>query len=615
MLAYLKNDGKRTLTLNAFKGLDRRENAPPGSFARMLNGTLQSSPSVSSRPPRGGRTDRPEENETAFAAFEYSGRCLVTKRPYGAEFEYLLRKNGKVYSICVTNEYLRDGMPDREQKALLVGKYLLLLPLGSYLDLDALPEQPDPSDSYGGSVKIDSQWATYPRFCLSNADGEPVPGILFSPEEPSDTDRIWVDTSGSIPVMKKYSAKSGEWEQVKKTYVRIEGIWEKNGEIPAAGEKMRFVNTGCGLDGVKRLVKCDTGEEDPTGKVNGYFVVEGIIPRNYTDERPFPVSMYRAIPEMDHVIECGNRLWGCRYGENDEGEFVNEIYASSPGTFDRFCLFEGLSTDSFISSRGSPGPFTGAVNYFGVPVFFKEDLMVKVHGTVPQTYQVSDLPSRGVKPGCARSLCTVGQKLYYMSSSGVTVYDGGLPVGIGEELGDLSKVSYAAAARSGDLYCLSVRENSGRALLYVYDTKKGLWSMEDDANALFFTGGRELCFFDGEGLRAACGKNGEKEVSWSFETGKLDCGIEESKYVSSLSARVSMPSGSVAEFFVRFDGEGEWRKVRTAYGRGVQTLFAFVRPKKCACFEIRISGRGPFRLDSLKVRFGSGGERGSGIGE
>ena len=73
------------------------------------------------------------------------------------------------------------------------------------------------------------------------------------------------------------------------------------------------------------------------------------------DSRPSP---RRSVPEMDFVIESGNRLWGCKYGVVD-GKAVNEIYASKLGDFKNWNCYAGRSTDSYVATRGSDGPFTG----------------------------------------------------------------------------------------------------------------------------------------------------------------------------------------------------------------------------------------------------------------
>ena len=81
---------------------------------------------------------------------------------------------------------------------------------------------------------------------------------------------------------------------------------------------------GAGKEGVTIYVS--TGYAAPTkvdlNDITGSYVVTKII------------------PAMDYVIECGNRLWGCRYGQNNNGEFVNEIYASALGDFKTWYKFE-----------------------------------------------------------------------------------------------------------------------------------------------------------------------------------------------------------------------------------------------------------------------------------
>ena len=67
---------------------------------------------------------------------------------------------------------------------------------------------------------------------------------------------------------------------------------------------------------------------------------------NLTDEqltallgRTLPrTSIHRLVPDLDFVVENGNRLWGCRY----DGQ-VNEIYASCLGDFTNWWRFDGVA--------------------------------------------------------------------------------------------------------------------------------------------------------------------------------------------------------------------------------------------------------------------------------
>ena len=97
----------------------------------------------------------------------------------------------------------------------------------------------------------------------------------------------------------------------------------------------------------------------------------GLCPAAFTQEN-VTLRIRRTLPEMDFVCQCENRLWGCRYGRSGD-ETVNEIYASALGDFKNFRQYLGLATDSWTAAVGSDGPWTGAVNYLGHPIFVKEN--------------------------------------------------------------------------------------------------------------------------------------------------------------------------------------------------------------------------------------------------
>ena len=53
-----------------------------------------------------------------------------------------------------------------------------------------------------------------------------------------------------------------------------------------------------------------------------YVVVIGLIDAGHTQQNGIHAD--RKAPAMDWVIECNNRLWGCRYGQ-ENGQTLNEI--------------------------------------------------------------------------------------------------------------------------------------------------------------------------------------------------------------------------------------------------------------------------------------------------
>lgn len=150
---------------------------------------------------------------------------------------------------------------------------------------------------------------------------------------------------------------------------------------------------------------------------DGSLVVPGMIASQATQTEELTVR--RSVPEMDFVIESGNRLWGCKYGVVD-GKAVNEIYASKLG-FKNWNCYAGRSTDSYAAARGSDGPFTGAADYLGQPPVFQGGLrragVSQCGGSAPdrdgavsrrqegQRTEPSDGGGRAVLPRLRRCIC------------------------------------------------------------------------------------------------------------------------------------------------------------------------------------------------------------------
>ena len=136
---------------------------------------------------------------------------------------------------------------------------------------------------------------------------------------------------------------------------------------------------------------------------------------------------YPRKPILDLVIENGNRLWGCRYGEGMNGERANEIYSSSLGDPAGWNIFEGIASDSYAVTVGSDGPFTGAICYSDCIYFFKENGFHRVTGNKPANYQVKFFSCYGVEQGSERSLVIHGDAMYYKGVDGIYCYDGSIP--------------------------------------------------------------------------------------------------------------------------------------------------------------------------------------------
>ena len=311
------------------------------------------------------------------------------------------------------------------------------------------------------------------------------------------------------------------------------------------------------------------------------------------------------------MIECGNRLWGCKYGLVD-GETVNEIYASKLGDFKNWNCFAGLSTDSYAAARGSDGPFTGAADYLGSPIFFKEDCLERVYPSASGAHQIVTTRCSGVRRGDWRSVQVVDGKLYYHSAGGVCVFDGSLPVVVSQVLGEERYTDAAAGSLDGRYY-LSAKGADGAWVLLVYDARRGLWHAESGVQAVGFTrAGESLYALSADGtLWDLTGHDGTQEecVSWMGESGDLGLSSPENQYLQRLDLRMALESGSGVRLYVSYDGGASWelRGSMQAAGR-VQDCLLHVRPRRAKQLRLRLTGEGGMVLYSVSAVYEKGSD-------
>lgn len=338
-----------------------------------------------------------------------------------------------------------------------------------------------------------------------------------------------------------------------------------------------------------------------------FVVIQGMLTAPKQAEE---LWMERSMPEMDFVIECGNRLWGCRYGKNAAGEFVNEIYCSRLGDFKNWQSFLGVATDSAVISLGSDGPFTGAISYMGHPIFFKENVLHKVYISATGAHSVTDTPCSGVQSGCAKSLAVVGDTLFYKSRSGIMAYDGSLPVRLPDVFGG-QRYDTAVGGACQDKYYISMGRDN-RYDLFVYDTRRQLWHREDGLQVReFVTDGDRLYAAVGDDILILAGADEpeETEVSWFAETGPMELTTPDRKYLTRLNARIALEPGTEVSFYVRYDFSPRWEHLHTVVGKELGCLDIPLRPKRCDHMYLRLEGKGPALLYSLTKTVEQGSER------
>ena len=376
----LSEPPQKRVTVDRFLGLDRRRRASEGALAAMENLTGAHYPALAVRSRRSavGTAVKPGGLTAKDALIWVDGTALYV---------------GGIKTGLVLTEGLKQLVS--------MGAYLVIWPDKKYINTKDLTDFGSLERSYEstGTVTL--------RLC--RADGTDFGDWQAggSAPEGAQSGALWVDTAAQTPVLRRFDGES--WSAVDGVCVEIRaaGI----GEGFQAGDGVEI--DGCADERMNGSFLLERAE-------SGAIVVPGILTQTVSQTETLTVS--RSVPEMDYVIECGNRLWGCKYGLVD-GETVNEIYASKLGDFKNWNCFAGLSTDSYAAARGSDGPFTGAADYLGSPIFFKEDCLERVYPSASGAHQIVTTRCSGVRRGDWRSVQVVDGKLYFSTGDSAAYFD------------------------------------------------------------------------------------------------------------------------------------------------------------------------------------------------
>ena len=493
---------------------------------------------------------------------------------------------------------LSTAAEDCPKSLVSMGAYVIILPDKKYINTAEVSDRGSMEATYTSTGDV--------TFSLCTADGGSYGDVITSaaaPENPANG-AYWLDVSGEQHALKVYSSATGVWSTVATTYVKISatGIGAQFGQYD--GVKL----SGIVKNGVKDL----NGSAIVWAKGDDYIVVVGILDASVTQTAADgAVKVERSVPDMDFVIESGNRLWGCKYGYAD-GKTVNEIYASKLGDFKNWNCFMGISTDSYAASCGTDGQWTGAITHLGYPLFFKENCLHKVYGTFPSNFQIQTTTCRGVQKGSGGSMAIVNEVLYYKSRGGVCVYDGSLPEEISSAFGG-EIYSDAVGGGHRNKYYLSMKDSGGTWCLFVYDTRLGTWHKEDETHAEAWCSCRdEMYYIDASDkkIRTVLGR-GTKDtspISWMAETGTIMAlttssnypeWISNKKFVGRMLIRMSLDAGATMQVYIQYDSSGVWEKLWDMTGKNLRTFSFPVRPHRCDHFRLKLEGTGGAKIYSI----------------
>lgn len=641
---------KKTVQIDTFGGLLKKPDAALGQWREAINMSSQEYPRL---------TVRPMSKTVSTLDKNPTGDCLCLCG--GDELAVVFRTDsgkGKIYAggFGLTVYANAQSIPvTNRRKIVRMGAWAVMFPDGFFVNAVKLANLPSGSDpetamtsgtDYGwidAEFMLEAGGTSYsdaPTITLQmcDADGAVYANVAAqdtAPNNPSEGD-LWVDTSESSLFLKKY--KESEWVQQPQPYIQITatGIstgFDVNDSVKLDHYLMCYIE-----DGEGRAISDPTEHAevlatlDPSvyhvlhARGSNYVTIQGIMPvskaKIYLLENPsIPDDIYfrmkREAPKMDFVVECGNRLWGCYYGTGEDGEILNELYASKLGDFKNWRCYNGLSTASWAASRGSDGVWTGAEVLDGHPLFFKTGCVEKIYPSSTGAHQVVTQNLDGVEDGAWRTLAVIDNVLYYKAKHGVASYTGTLPQLISEALGS-KPYSALIGARHEELYVILMKQSSSEAWKwYVYDTKRGIWHCcTDDSEGagyavtfqrkLYFIGDSpSLWSFDG-GSGAGVRGNG---VKWSCETGAIGYrgdGAEARKYITRLFMRLKVGLGAAAALSISYD-DGAWITVESIDGSMMAPRILMITPRRCDSFRLRLSGQGACEVQAIAYDVRTGG--------
>lgn len=575
---YLQQRGRNRSITTDFRGLNLSQGIGDGEWAWMQNMDTREYPAVARR----------QKRVHVATLNKPNGLCATDRLCFvdGVKFYY----NGFYYGDVEDSE--KTLVPMGAKIAIFPDKKLFDTTTLSFTDM----EQKNVSS---GTVRV----------TLAKGDGTPYGEYTegdTAPENP-ENGQLWLDTSGDAPVMKTWSEAQGLWVAEATTYVLVSATGLGQGLKALDGVTVSGLEEA-GLNG--DWILTDAGPD--------YILFTGILQKTLTQTGE--VRVERICPEMDFVVEKDNRLWGCSSADH-------EIYCCKLGDPTNWRAYQGVATDSYAVTVGTPGPFTGAAVSGSAVIFFKENCLHRVYGTQPSNFTVYVDNLRGVQQGCHKSAVRVNEYLYYKSVFDVCVYADSEVAGISAALGTESYKNAVAGVCGNRLY-LSMEDQEGAWQLLVYDTAAGVWTREDGTHALGFASCLTETFMlraDGELYALLPGEYNkdffmvgsdytvyaqeetDEEVSWELRTGEILRELPDHKYIGKIQLYLELDPGARAEVALRRDG-GAWEKVQELSGGDQRRCTLPIYPRRCDRMEIRLTGVGHVRLVNWSKYVGYGSE-------
>lgn len=446
MLPEIVSTNDNITMTNTFLGLNRTNTVTEGEFASTRNVTNDYYPVLANRTKRGIMT----------------GGLKNCKAMLGGEVISYVAKEGDDFKLFYNEKSVCTVSGSDNTSLIMMGAYLCVFPDGIIYNTS------------NGNIETveNTKTKTGATFTASNADGLNFENVIVSstaPSSPSDG-TYWSDTSQSPAVLKVYSASYSMWQSVATAYTKISAT--------GIGEGFNYLDS-VSIDGLVKDASANTKASNAHYIIYSvgadYIVIAGKLEKSIetygTTGQPSALTISRPLPKIDYVCELDNRLWACTKDSH-------EIMASKLGDPKNWYCYAGLTSDSYAVSVGTQGDFTGCASYNGSVYFFKESGYHKILGSRPSNYEMIFKATRGVQLGSEKSIAHVGDYLFYKAKDAVVLFDGSTNV-VSDKLGT-DKLFDAVGAGYRDKYYVCMRDSSFKYYMFVYDTRKATWVVEDE---------------------------------------------------------------------------------------------------------------------------------------
>lgn len=476
-LPAVTQKNKNVSYIDTFGGINKRYRIAENEFNDSLNMCSDDYPVLSSR----------NDRQTFRKLFDdIVSMCFVNDKLVVLSSDGYIRYGDKSLQLDNTDE---------TSKLIPIGRQIYLHPQGYIISLPTTDE---------GSITAEEikQGYTIRKGFISVDEGELLGDAYFYPATEDTVGKyIYDDETSSEASVGEYRyhqdsetgvislqilAETDDWDTVQPTLINVViAVVNRDFKI----DKFDKFKTN---DAIKVTAGLTAVQSDNTLDIDSYYTIyditydedntshiylRGVIEDAY--EIDDTLDLIKPFPVLDFVFEHNARLWGCRYGINDDGQFINEIYASASGDITNWYRYNGTAADSYTISVTSDGAFTGAGVVGGYPTFFKENVMHRIYGDYPSNFQMFTQNIAGVQTGCGKSFATANGVTYYKSPIGIMAMSDGLPVKISENLG-IDDYSGAVGGTDGIKYYVSMMDDIlQERRLYVYDIQTRIWHTED----------------------------------------------------------------------------------------------------------------------------------------